>query len=248
MAWDASTISAVAALVVASFAFLVALAQYFVTGQLIRLCDSVVFGPLPGQGHRKWEWAQFRFRVLYTIPQISLDAKLWPDSYPHVNIHWLDIFGVSRGFHFLENKFTTQNQDLTHIIRLFLAAKLGKHLRCGQMSNGSCDRSNASIYERHHSHGLNVRNADYKLLIPRKVCVNAGRCGNHHEFESSRAWSYTSFYPQRYGGLDTIWICNTWVYFEWDSQNMVASSYLGGLQGCWEVLSWRTKENTEASR
>ncbi|PQE32230.1 modin protein [Rutstroemia sp. NJR-2017a WRK4] len=88
MAWDASTISAVAALVVASFALLVALAQvlqqYFVTGQLIRLCDSVVFGPLPGQGHRKWEWAQFRFRVLYTIPQISLDAKLWPDSYPHV--------------------------------------------------------------------------------------------------------------------------------------------------------------------
>jgi hypothetical protein len=51
--WDPATISAVAALVVSCFALLVTIAQavqqYLVTGQLIRLCDSVVYGPLPGQ-------------------------------------------------------------------------------------------------------------------------------------------------------------------------------------------------------
>ncbi|KAK3332615.1 hypothetical protein B0T19DRAFT_107789 [Cercophora scortea] len=79
---DAATISAIAALVVAGIALLVALAQalqqYFITGQLIRLCDSVVFGPLPGQGHRIWQPTQFRFRVIYKLPQISLQADLWP--------------------------------------------------------------------------------------------------------------------------------------------------------------------------
>ncbi|KAF5579452.1 hypothetical protein FPCIR_11110 [Fusarium pseudocircinatum] len=86
--WDASAISAVAALIVALFALLVATAQalqqYLITGQLIRLCDSVVFGPLPGQGYRVWQFSQFRFRVLYSIPQINLDADLWPKESPHV--------------------------------------------------------------------------------------------------------------------------------------------------------------------
>ncbi|KAF5724607.1 hypothetical protein FMUND_650 [Fusarium mundagurra] len=86
--WDASAISAVAALIVALFALLVAAAQalqqYLITGQLIRLCDSVVFGPLPGQGYRVWQFSQFRFRVLYSIPQINLDADLWPKESPHI--------------------------------------------------------------------------------------------------------------------------------------------------------------------
>ncbi|KAF5552700.1 hypothetical protein FMEXI_2851 [Fusarium mexicanum] len=86
--WDASAISAVAALIVALFALLVAAAQalqqYLITGQLIRLCDSVVFGPLPGQGYRVWQFSQFRFRVLYSIPQINLEADLWPKESPHI--------------------------------------------------------------------------------------------------------------------------------------------------------------------
>lgn len=86
--WDASAISAVAALIVALFALLVAAAQalqqYLITGQLIRLCDSVVFGPLPGQGYRVWQFSQFRFRVLYSIPQINLEADLWPMESPHI--------------------------------------------------------------------------------------------------------------------------------------------------------------------
>jgi hypothetical protein len=88
MAWDASTSAAVAALIVASLALLIAsaqvLQQYLITGQLIRLCDSVVFGPLPGQGRRVWQLSQFRFRVVYSIPQISLDTKLWPEQPPHI--------------------------------------------------------------------------------------------------------------------------------------------------------------------
>lgn len=86
--WDASAISAVVALVFALFALLVAVAQalqqYLITGQLIRLCDSVVFGPLPGQGRRIWQLSQFRFRVVYSIPQISLQANLWPNQSPHI--------------------------------------------------------------------------------------------------------------------------------------------------------------------
>ncbi|EWZ30473.1 hypothetical protein FOCG_07623 [Fusarium oxysporum f. sp. radicis-lycopersici 26381] len=86
--WDASAIAAVAALIIALFALLVAVAQalqqYLITGQLIRLCDSVVFGPLPGQGYRVWQFSQFRFRVLYSIPQINLEADLWPKESPHI--------------------------------------------------------------------------------------------------------------------------------------------------------------------
>ena len=65
---DASTIVAIAALAVAFVAFLVTFAQatqqYVVSGQLIRICDSVVYGKMPGQGHRVWEYSQFRFRIV----------------------------------------------------------------------------------------------------------------------------------------------------------------------------------------
>ena len=81
---DASTISAIAALAVAFVALLVACAQavqqYLVSGQLIRICDSVVYGKMPGQGRRVWEYSQFRFRVVYSIPQISLSRQLWLQS------------------------------------------------------------------------------------------------------------------------------------------------------------------------
>ncbi|CAN9148697.1 unnamed protein product, partial [Alternaria alternata] len=79
---DPSTIVSVTALIAAFIAMVIALAQavqqYFITGQLIRICDSVVFGPMPGQGRRVWQLSQFRFRVLYSIPQISLSTDLWP--------------------------------------------------------------------------------------------------------------------------------------------------------------------------
>ena len=85
---DASTAAAVVAILVALLALLVALAQvlqqYFITGQLIRICDSVVYGPMPGQGRRIWEPSQFRFRVVYSIPQIGLPATLFPREAPHV--------------------------------------------------------------------------------------------------------------------------------------------------------------------
>ncbi|KAG9252138.1 uncharacterized protein F5Z01DRAFT_251305 [Emericellopsis atlantica] len=81
MGWDPATIAGVAALVVAIVAMIIAVAQatqqYFITGQQIRLCDSVVYGPMPGQGRRVWEMSQFRFRVLYSMPQISLEPRHW---------------------------------------------------------------------------------------------------------------------------------------------------------------------------
>ncbi|KAI4269145.1 MAG: hypothetical protein L6R38_007575 [Xanthoria sp. 2 TBL-2021] len=85
---DPGVIAAIAALVVAFVAFLVASAQaiqqYFVSGQLIRLCDSVVYNQMPGQGHRIWQFSQFRFRVVYSIPQIHLLPDLWLDISTHV--------------------------------------------------------------------------------------------------------------------------------------------------------------------
>lgn len=83
MAWDASTDAAIAALLVAFVALMVtgaqAIQQYLVSGQLIRICDSVVYGKMPGQGRRIWEFSQFRFRVVYSIPQIRLRLDLWSD-------------------------------------------------------------------------------------------------------------------------------------------------------------------------
>ncbi|KAL8934532.1 MAG: hypothetical protein Q9216_005864 [Gyalolechia sp. 2 TL-2023] len=85
-------IATIAALAVALVALLVASAQaiqqYFISGQLIRLCDSVVYNQLPGQGHRAWQFRQLRFRVVYSIPQIRLLPELWtftvtrPDPLP----------------------------------------------------------------------------------------------------------------------------------------------------------------------
>ncbi|KAI0414740.1 hypothetical protein F5X98DRAFT_239200 [Xylaria grammica] len=86
--WDAATASAVAALIVAIFALVVAIAQatpqYLITGQLIRMCDSITFGPMPGQGRRVWQFSQFRFRVIYSVPQICLETHLWPRSGAHM--------------------------------------------------------------------------------------------------------------------------------------------------------------------
>ncbi|MCJ1261110.1 hypothetical protein MMC22_000974 [Lobaria immixta] len=87
MVWDASTDAAVAALLVAFVALIVtsaqAVQQYLASGQLIRICDSVVYGKMPGQGRRIWEFSQFRFRVVYSIPQISLPLSLWSDIPSH---------------------------------------------------------------------------------------------------------------------------------------------------------------------
>lgn len=64
-----------AALVIAVIAMMIAFIQvsqqYASSGQLIRLCDSVVYGGkagLPGRGRRVWTWSQLRFRVLYEVP------------------------------------------------------------------------------------------------------------------------------------------------------------------------------------
>ena len=84
---DAATAAAIAALVVSIVAMTVAFAQviqqYLVTGQLIRICDSVVYGKMPGRDRRVWDFSQLRFRVVYSIPQISLRASLWVDCLPH---------------------------------------------------------------------------------------------------------------------------------------------------------------------
>lgn len=85
---DASTAATIAALVVAILAMLVAVSQvvqqYFLTGQLIRLCDAVVYGKMPGRGRRVWQLNQLRFRVVYSIPQVSLRKELWPSKLPHI--------------------------------------------------------------------------------------------------------------------------------------------------------------------
>ena len=81
MTLDANTSTALSALVVALIALGVAVAQaaqqYLVSGQLIRICDSVVYGKMPGQGRRIWQFSQFRFRIVYSIPQITLPSTLW---------------------------------------------------------------------------------------------------------------------------------------------------------------------------
>ncbi|KAL8837408.1 MAG: hypothetical protein Q9176_005714 [Flavoplaca citrina] len=89
---DPSTAAAIAAVAIAVLAFVVAIAQvlqqYFMTGSLLRLCDSVVYGPLPGRGRRVWQSGQFRFRVIYTLPQLRLEKSLWDgDDDDDVHLH-----------------------------------------------------------------------------------------------------------------------------------------------------------------
>lgn len=71
---DASTMATMAALAVAFVDFLLTIAQaiqqYVLSGQLIRVCDSVVHGEMTGQGHRIWGYSQSRFRIVYSIPKI----------------------------------------------------------------------------------------------------------------------------------------------------------------------------------
>lgn len=76
-------ITAVAALAIALVAALVAFAQvaqqYIGTASLLRKCDSIVYGPLPGRGRREFYLRQLRFKVVYSIPQISISEDLWPN-------------------------------------------------------------------------------------------------------------------------------------------------------------------------
>lgn len=82
------TTTALVALVIALLALFVtsaqAVQQYAATAHLMRKCDSIVVGPMPGGARRVWSMRQFRFRVLYTIPQISIPAHLWPSRGQHV--------------------------------------------------------------------------------------------------------------------------------------------------------------------
>lgn len=72
---EPDNIATIAALAVALVALLVASAQaiqqYFISGQFIRLCDSVVYNQLPGQGHRVWQFRQFRFRLSIQSPKFD---------------------------------------------------------------------------------------------------------------------------------------------------------------------------------
>ncbi|KAL8644350.1 MAG: hypothetical protein Q9226_007808, partial [Calogaya cf. arnoldii] len=92
---DPSTAAAVAAVAIAVLAFVVAFAQvlqqYFQTGSLLRLCDNVVYGGLPGRGRRIWQAGQFRFRVVYTLPRLRLEKGFWELEYDDdVELHEYD--------------------------------------------------------------------------------------------------------------------------------------------------------------
>lgn len=179
--WDAATASAVAAVVVALIALLVAVAQatqqYLITGQLIRLCDSVVFGPMPGQGRRVWHFSQFRFRVIYSIPQISLESHLWPSGGAHMKSHAV-------GQHELPPLADSDNSNRARLDRISTAiayhsGKLRKILdwfprkrqqQCDSSSIDSPPRSSASI--------VPVKKW-FKLLIPHPSALRQRRPGSN---------------------------------------------------------------------
>ncbi|KAI8945048.1 hypothetical protein F4801DRAFT_569641 [Xylaria longipes] len=195
--WDAATASAVAALVVAIIALFIALAQatqqYLITGQLIRLCDSVVFGPMPGQGRRVWQFSQFRFRVIYSIPQISLETHLWPSGGAHMKSHAI-------GEHELPTLADADDLDATTFDRLPLPVALhagellrkpGKmkildwfrHKREQQSGSASMD----SLSE-HSTSIIPVKNR-FKLSIPLPAALRRRRPSHN---SSSTSSSYQS--------------------------------------------------------
>lgn len=79
---DSATIASWVAFAVAVVALAVALAQllqqYIGTAQKKRLCDKLVWGPMPGKtGQLIWVWRQFRFRVVYQVPNIFIEPTKW---------------------------------------------------------------------------------------------------------------------------------------------------------------------------
>ena len=150
MGADTSTIAAVAALAVAFVALIVAFAQalqqYIVSGQLIRICDSVVYGKLPGQGHRVWQFSQFRFRVVYSIPQISLSPSLWLGISSHVQAS----DPVSRALPDLKVSSSRKNQLSTAGEASWVSFTRAVQHSCGQslryrMVEGDADRCPADL-------------------------------------------------------------------------------------------------------
>ena len=150
MGADTSTVAAVAALSVAFVALIVAFAQalqqYIVSGQLIRICDSVVYGKLPGQGHRVWQFSQFRFRVVYSIPQISLSPSLWLGISSHVQAS----DPVSRALPDLKVSSSNANQLSTAGEASWVSFTRAIQHSCGQslryrMVEGDADRCPADL-------------------------------------------------------------------------------------------------------
>ncbi|KAI0200208.1 hypothetical protein F4808DRAFT_171989 [Astrocystis sublimbata] len=202
MDWDAATASAVAALVVAIIALFVAFAQatqqYLITGQLIRLCDSVVYGPMPGQGRRVWQFSQFRFRVIYSIPQISLETYLWPSGSAHMKSHAI-------GEHALPPLADTNEKDTTSLDRFSLPVALYE----GELSkkpnkrgffnwfrrkNEQQSESNHSSSSSEHTRAIIPARKRFKISIPIPAVLRRRRrsVGSSVESSSYTSSSYTS--------------------------------------------------------
>lgn len=136
MAWDASTDASVAALLVAFVALMVtsaqAIQQYLVSGQLIRICDSVVYGKMPRQGRHIWEFSQFRFRVVYSIPQIKLPSSLWSDIPSHTLSDDEDELTLPD----LQTSMVQSKHGLKQVIKKQLNTRMGRtrDLICGEAS------------------------------------------------------------------------------------------------------------------
>lgn len=83
MALSTEEVVAITALIVASFAFLVAigqiLGQYLNTADGFRRCQKQVIGGWASKTRRQFRWEQFRFEVLYTTPRIAIvpESKIY---------------------------------------------------------------------------------------------------------------------------------------------------------------------------
>lgn len=79
---DSSLIAAWVGLMVALAALVIAAAQavqqYVATAQSMRKCEKSVWGPMPGHsGRRVWVWSQFRFRIVFQMPNIFIPTEYW---------------------------------------------------------------------------------------------------------------------------------------------------------------------------
>ena len=143
-----------AALVVAVLAIIIAIGQvsqqYASSGQLIRLCDSVVYGGklgLPGKGRRVWTWSQWRFRVLYDVPEFKFPESTSPvwqtspvSSYGYYNVAdynqrvWSELSPVYQVGEASWVSFCRQIKDPCHD-RVLVTLKKDDADRCVQFSS-----------------------------------------------------------------------------------------------------------------
>jgi len=153
------------------------------------MCDSIVYGRMPGKGRRVWQASQFRFRVVYSVPQIRLHSIKWrdrpalvsDDDYYYLNelpelAQADEDLSVKRWFRMLERRWYWQRHHLVHFFRRLMR----RHWRNKDSELGTTVRvrveetSRGRIISRHRGRRAHKRSYSNERLLLTNDGFNSG--------------------------------------------------------------------------